>query len=118
MRTVVGRSWTGILVLAVLVAVWSTGCPQPAQTATLRLLNVTGKTIDAVYCVPSGSGAWGGNHLTASLPTGYYMDITGFSPGAYDILAVFSDGSDIDWRTDLEAGETYTWNVYLSCPSG
>ena len=117
MRTVVGRSWTGIVVLALLVAVLSIGCPQP-ETATLRVLNVTGKTIVAVYCVPRDSETWGSNLLSESLPTGYYIDITGFDPGAYDVLAVFADDSDVDGRANLKGGETYTWNVLLSMPSG
>jgi len=118
MRRIVSTTWMGMGATALLVAVFTAGCPTPGPTATLRVLNTTSKGIVAVYCTPTTSDTWGDNLIVGTINAGESLDITGFEPGEYDVLAVFDDESEVDEDLTLVADQTTTWNVLLSLPSG
>lgn len=117
MRRFMSAAWLGTVLLAVVITLSSTGCP--GNRATLRVDNTTSKTIDAVYCTPTSDDSWGPNLINTNIPAGTARDIGGFTPDQYDILAVFTDDTEAE-NDDVafSAGETYTWNVLLSIPSG
>jgi hypothetical protein len=108
----------GILLLALYIAVSSSGCPPP-ETTTLRILNTTAKTVVGVYCTPETDDSWGSNLLNGNLLAGQSVDIEGFRPGEYDMLAAFADGTEFrQISITFRPNEVYTWNLLLSTPSG
>lgn len=117
MRKNTRLAWVGIGLIAVLAAVLSVGCPP--RTATVRVWNTTDKTIVEFYCTPTTDPFWGDNLISSNIAPGEQRDVRGFTPGDYDMLAVFADDSEADrFDVTLDAGEVFTWNVLLSLPSG
>lgn len=117
MRKFMSAAWLGTGLLAVAITLSSTGCP--GNRATLRVDNNTSKAIDGIYCTPTSDDSWGPNLINSTIAAGTTRDIGGFSPDQYDILAVFTDDTEAEIsNVAFVAGETYTWNVLLSLPSG
>lgn len=119
MRRSMTLGWVGMQVTTLLSVLLTVGCPPAQETATLRVLNTTAKTVTAVYCTPTTDDSWGPNLIFEALGPGESVDITGFVPGEYDMLAVFADATEVDWLDiNFDPGEIQTWNLLFSTPSG
>jgi|GEM_PF-4899932 len=78
----------------------------------LRVNNNFGVTLYELYLSPANDSGWGRDILGSSvLEDGYYLNFTLSSPEcAYDIRAVFDDGSVIEDQFDSCRYSTYTLN--------
>ncbi|GEM_PF-2758225 len=80
------------------------------STATLQIVNQSGSTINVLYVSPSSQGTWGENQLAANgdiIPVGASYDLTGISPGTYDVQAQ-SNGTVLETRYNVQLSAGFT----------
>ncbi len=64
----------------------------------VAVFNNSGLTIRELYLTPANASTWGPNQADLPLYAGQSFTLTGVAPGAYDLRAVFSNGSFTDYK--------------------
>ncbi len=82
-------------------------------TGSLKISNLSGKTINYAYLSLASSSAWGVDQLGSStIASGSNYTLTSIPPGTYDFKAILADGtSRYSYGFIISAGSTRTVNV-------
>lgn len=85
---------------------------QDVPSATLEIVNESGKTISGINIVTPDAKDWGDNVLSKALAPGKSTMIEGIPAGVYDVRALDEEGSFLSAVFSVQLEGEQTWTIY------